>query len=182
MSDTNNAQNHASGKKTWIPLGICAVVIVVLIGVIISMMSRQSMSNSGDNATEPLRREVLVTENNVEEAIAELSQPVKAPPSYRVQMTTTWHFEDGASESSDAYVGNANTNKTDVYFDLILKDSEEVLLESPVIPIGASMRHIKLDKVLSAGRYPAVVVYHLVDENQETLTTVRMGVTLDIAR
>jgi flagellar basal body-associated protein FliL len=179
MSENNNAQGNASGRNHKILLGVCAVVIVALVGVIVTMMNRQPESDNAD-ASEPLRREVLVTEDNVEEAIAELSQPTEAPPSYRVKMSTTWHFEDGASVSSDAYVENADTNKTPVYFDVIL-DSGETVLESPVIPIGENMKNIKLDKELSAGRYPAVIVYHLVDENQETLTTVRMGVTLDIA-
>jgi len=182
MSETNNAQSNASGRNHKILLGVCGVVIVALIGVIFALVNRPTPAPVDESVTPQPQRAVLVTEDNVQEVINEFSQPVEAPPSYRVRMSTTWHFADGESASDDAYVSNARTNKTDVYFDLILTDSDETVLQSPIIPVGASMRNMKLDKVLEAGTYPAVVVYHLVDENQNTLSTVRMGVTLVVAK
>jgi hypothetical protein len=183
MSENNSAQNNASGQNSKILLAVCGVVIAVLVGVVAVLLNRpdpaQVPAQTSQEDAAP-RRAVLVTEDNVQEAIVEVSRPVTAPTSYRVKMSATWTFNDGASASNDAYVENAQTNETPVYFDLILNDSGETVLESPVIPIGASMRDIKLDKALEAGTYPAVMVYHLLDENQNTLSTVRMGVTLVI--
>jgi hypothetical protein len=179
MSENNNAQSNASGWNQKILLAAFGVIIVVLVGVVAVLLTRPTQDSAEAVATP--QRAVLVTEDNIEEAISDLSQPVEVPLSYRATMTTTWRFPDGASASQNAYVENSEANTTPVYFDLVLRDSGETLLESPIIPIGASMRNIKLDKPLAAGTYPAVVVYHLVDDEQNTLTTVHMGVTLVIA-
>ena len=40
------------------------------------------------------------------------------------------------------------------------------------------MDKIKLDKKLKAGTYDCVMTYHLLDENEETISTVRVNVTI----
>ena len=97
---------------------------------------------------------------------------------YEARMSTIWTFPNGDSVSPDAYVENVPNNTHDVYFDVLLGDAEETIYESPVIPRGAHLDNIKLDRSLAAGSYDAVIVYHLVDEQQRTISTLRMAITL----
>ena len=95
-------------------------------------------------------------------------------------MTLDWVCPDGASASSNALVRNEANNTNDVYFDLLLRDSQETIYESPVIPLGSYLDNIKLDKDLDAGTYRCVIVYHLLDENQNTVSTLNMGLTITV--
>jgi hypothetical protein len=108
-------------------------------------------------------------------------QSSEPPPNYEVTMNSTWHFNDGAEASEDAYVENSAANSNDVYFDLELQDTGEVIYESPVIPIGSHLDKIKLDKDLDAGTYTCVMTYHLVDSGQNTVGTVKLEVTVIVA-
>jgi hypothetical protein len=97
-------------------------------------------------------------------------------------MTTTWNFSTGDAVSDDAYVRNAPENTNDVYFDVVLEEDEnQVLYKSPVIPRGEELEGIKLDTKLSKGTYPAVVIYNLVDDQQKTISTLRVGINIIVA-
>jgi hypothetical protein len=76
------------------------------------------------------------------------------------------------------YVENVTDNETPVYFDLIVDETGETVYSSPVLELGAKLEKIKLDTPLEKGDYSCTMVYHLVDENQNTLTTVNVGVTV----
>jgi len=119
-----------------------------------------------------------VTEDNLDEVISELEVPSANVPKYfTANMNSTWNFPDGRT-SVDAYVGNYSDNETPFYFDVSLTDSGETIYESPVIPIGEQLNGITLNRSLDDGVYSGDLVYHLIDENQKTLTTVTMAVTL----
>ena len=88
-------------------------------------------------------------------------------------------FSTGKEASYDAVVENVETNTNDVYFDIVLESDEtKVLYKSPVIPRGGRLEEIILDEPLEAGNYECVVIYHLIDENQNTLSTLRIGLTI----
>lgn len=102
-----------------------------------------------------------------------------APGYYTVMMNYDWHFATGDSVSSDAYVENMVGNTNAVYFDLFLaSDEENAIYKSPVIPVGSGLQDIALDTALDAGTYDCVAVYHLVDEEQNTISTLRITVTV----
>jgi hypothetical protein len=91
-------------------------------------------------------------------------------------MSTEWHFATGDAVSKDAYVKNDAGNTNDVFFDVFLEDNEsEPILQSPVIPRGSELDNISLDKKLDAGTYDCVMVYHLVDDDQNTISTLRVA-------
>jgi hypothetical protein len=60
------------------------------------------------------------------------------------------------------------------------EDESKVLYKSPVIPRGGKLKDIALEEQLSAGTYPCIVVYHLIDENQNTLSTLRVSLKIVI--
>ena len=108
-----------------------------------------------------------------------LSKGHTAPGYYSASMTTTWHFETGDAASYDAYVANVAENTNDVYFDIFLAEQEdEPIYQSPVIPRGSELDEIILDKSLDAGTHDCILIYHLVDGEQKTVSTLRVALTI----
>lgn len=167
-----------TGKNKGLIVVIIAfiVVIIALVAVIIALLGNKNEKEE--------RRSVVITKDNVEtlveEAVEEAAEYVE-PGYYTVSMETAWHFTNGSEASDNARVNNKLENTNDVYFDVFL-ESDEVnpIYESPVIPRGEYLDGIILDTLLEAGTYPCVMVYHLVDENQETVSTLRVGFTITV--
>ena len=171
-------QKQNKTKKGGFVFGIIAVAIIaILTGVIIFLLLSQNAE------PEEEKRNVVVTPENVESVLDDLAkteaQKTVAPGYYTATMNTTWHFATGDEASYDAVVENVETNTNDVYFDIVLEEDEsKVLMKSPVIPRGGRLEDITLDESLEAGNYDCVIIYHLVDEDQNTLSTLRISITI----
>ncbi|MBQ7586839.1 MAG: hypothetical protein IJT37_02300 [Lachnospiraceae bacterium] len=167
-------------KKTKTVLIIMGAVIAILAAVIIVMALRGKKDTPAQTPEEPEKRSTLITEDNADEVLEEMGNREYVEPGYyNVRMNTEWHYKTGDAESEDSYVANSDMNTNDVYFDVVLaEDESQVLYKSPIIPVGKDINNIKLDKKLDAGTHECVMIYHLVDDKQETLSTLR--VTLNI--
>lgn len=164
------------GKGGVIALVICAIVIVALIGVIIFLLNRGK-----DDTSDGPKRNVVVTEKNVEKVASNLTEKEPTPiGSYEVRMNSNWEFEDGLSASSNAYVENVETNTNAVYFDIVRADTNEKIYESPILPIGSHLEAITLDKNLEVGNYDCVCTYHLLDEEEQPVSKVSIAVKVNI--
>jgi flagellar basal body-associated protein FliL len=162
-------KKEEGGKKNKILLIVAILIILILIGIIVFLLWPKEE-----------KRNMVVTEDNLDQAIKELNNAEKTDSGYyTVSMNNTWHFADGKAASSDAEMENFQLNTTDVYFDVVLKDDEDhVILKSPIMPPGTKMQNITLDEDLDAGTYDCVCIYHLVDEDQNTTSTLRVGLTI----
>lgn len=173
MSKKTGEQNVAAKKtvKKNVVLGVVLVAVVLAV-VIIFFLSKEPED-------EP-KRNVVVTKDNIEEITDDMmNQDYIEPGYYSTSMSTTWHFATGNAISEDAYVANVEENTNDIYFDVFLADDEnEAILKSPILPRGSELDNIALDVQLSAGTYDCVMVYHLVDEEQNTISTLRVGFTI----
>ena len=174
MSDNTNSKG-GNGLKIAIAVGV--VVIIALLGVIIFLLVGKK--------EEPEKRSVVLNKDNADEVIEEMVKNAEEETLpityYETTMSTEWHFKNGSATSEDAYVANSTANSTDVYFDIVLSDDEEnVIYKSPVIPRGGELENIALDKVLDKGDYDCVCIYHLVDEDQKTLSTLRVTLKISI--
>ncbi|NBK94275.1 hypothetical protein D5278_20375 [bacterium 1XD21-13] len=170
-------KNGKKGKGGKIAFAVCLVVIVALLGVIIFLLSR------GQEEEEPKRRNVVVNEENVDEVLESLVEEGYVPPGYyEVTMNSTWNFTSGDVPSENAYVENANTNTNPVYFDVIREDTGETIYESPIIPVGSHLDEIALDTVLEAGTYDCILTYHLLDEEEQDVSTLQLTVQIVIAQ
>lgn len=166
-------QEQKKRRKGGLVLGI-AIIIVALAGIIIYLLL------SRNTEPEDERRNVVITPENVESVLKELDD-VQESGYYTVTMNPTWHFETGEKTSYDAIVENVAKNSNDVYFDIVLESDEgNVLYKSPVIPRGGRLEDIALDQALDAGTYNCVVIYHLIDEKQNTLSTLRVALEIVI--
>lgn len=161
----------AKKKGGKVALIVCVVVIIALLGVVIFLLTRKE--------DEEPRRNVVVNEDNVEQILAEMEESERVPlGSYEMTMNSTWYFDNGSSASSNAYVENSVANTNPVYFDIVRSDTDETIFESPILPIGSHLDSITLDKKLSAGTYDCVMTYHLLDENDESISTVNVSLTI----
>lgn len=156
-------------------------VIAVLLGVIVFLLlGRGSAETPQPLADTTGQRAVVVNEGNVEETLEEIiNEPPVAAGYYEVNMNFSWTFPNGQSPSSNAYVENKATNTSAVYFDVLLEEDESVVLyESPVLPLGTRINEVTLAQDLDAGTYPCVIVYHLVDDQQRTTSTLRLNLEI----
>lgn len=170
MGNDKQAKKGKGGLVIGIVVG---VVIAALVGVIVYLLA----TRNAQPKEEP--RNVVITQENAERVLEEINEMGNAasvaPGYYTVTMNPTWHFKTGAEASYDAVVENVEANTNDVYFDVVLEsDEEDVLFKSPVIPRGGRLEEITLDEELEPGTYPCVVIYHLIDEDQNTLSTLRV--------
>jgi hypothetical protein len=174
-----NSSGSSSGKNYILIAVTALIVIAILVGVIVYLLiGRKEEPVAATGAPEEDKREVLVTEDNVKEVAEQLEQQEYVPQGYyTVTQNYEWHFPKGDQPSTDAHVENLPENTNDVYFDLFLADNDETpIYQSPVIPLGAVLEDFKLDTKLDPGTYDCVMVYHLVDEKQNTISTVSMTV------
>lgn len=177
---SEQGEKKQTGKGILV-IGIIAIVVVaVLIGIIIFLVVSQN--KSAEKVEE--KRQVLVTEDNVEGMVQDLVEQQElggeAPLDFTVKMYFTWHFKNGEEASYDSYVENVDYNPNDAFFDIVLaEDESQVLYSSPIIPRGGKLDGIKLNRNLDAGTYDTVCIYNLVDENQTPINRqVRVVLTL----
>lgn len=181
MSASNQTQSGKKGGGRTVGIILLVVIILILAGVIAYLLvSRQPEEEESGGL-----RGTVVTPNNVQKVIEQMDQKASeelvAPGYYTVRMNYEWYFATGDAVSENAYVENLAVNTNAVYLDLFLaEDEENAIYKSPVIPLGSSLQNIALDTPLEAGTYPCVAVYHLVDDDQKTLSTLRVTVTVTV--
>ncbi|MCM1568346.1 MAG: hypothetical protein NC081_02735 [Roseburia sp.] len=181
MADKDVTRRIERGGRTKKSGNAGIIVFLLAVIIIMAFLTIIVVTLRGKNDVSAEKRNVVVNAENVEEILASLSeQDVNEPGYYEVTMNSEWVFEDGKSISENAYVENAVTNTNDVYFDVNLKDTNELIYSSPILPLGSHIENITLDKELAAGTYDCIMTYHLVDENQETVSTLKITLTIEI--
>lgn len=167
----NRKKDQNKNMKIIVMVVLC--VIIVLLGIILFLVL---------NKKDEEKRNVVVNKDNAEDVVEEmLEEDYVEPGYYTVSMDTDWHFSKGDAVSDDAKVDNLAENTNDVFFDVFLAENEEeVIYQSPVIPRGGYLENIALDKPLEQGEYDCVMVYHLVDKEQETISTLRVAFTITV--
>jgi hypothetical protein len=176
MGNQEQSKKGKGGLVIGFVIGL--IIIALLIVIIYLLVARNAQTQDKEE-----KRSVVITQENAERELEKIDEMANkasvAPGYYTVTMNPTWHFKEGTETSEDAIVENVEANTNDVYFDIVLENDEEhVLYESPVIPRGGKLTDIALNEQLKAGTYPCVVIYHLIDDDQNTLSTLR--VTLNI--
>ena len=166
--------SEKTNKKLLIAGAVGVVgVIVALVGVIVYLVGAQSEPRKEEKG-----RAILLTKDNIEEF--ESQGDSVEDGYYLVTMNTSWSFDDGKSESFDAYVANAPQNTRTVYFEVFLSDTGEMVYSSPYMPVGTELQNFSLEKDLQAGDYMAVVTYHLVDDEFNEIDDVSAEIAIHI--
>lgn len=113
-----------------------------------------------------LTRPKGLTEGNYQRIKDEMDEQVKEGY-FETYMNTEWTFPDGASETTNAVLGNSPNNVKPIRCEVVLEDTQEVVLKTDVIPVGAELPPFKLDVDLDAGTYNAVCMIYLMDEKRD---------------
>ena len=116
--------------------------------------------------------------SNIEQIQGEVKDKV-AKGMFMTHMNTTWTFADGKSASSDAVMGNSTGNSYPFWFTVTLADTDEVIYQSGLLPVGNQLSEIKLDRDLDKGTYPAVVNIQMVEESGEEVDS-NMGFNITL--
>lgn len=162
---SEGSKEKKGGKKAVI---ICIVVVILLAIVLFLLLNKDQ------------ERNVVINEDNVGEVIA--NQEYVPASSYEVMMNSTWNFANGTAASDNAYVKNAEANKNSVYLDVKRTDTDEVIYESPILAVGSHLEKITLDSDLPAGTYDCLVTYHLLDEKDKEIGTVKLTLTVNVRK
>lgn len=162
------------------------LVILIAVGIIlIVVLTRKDEPVPQGETSSPVEEQVVgrgtvITEENVEEALDELNAVDPKYNQYTAKMNFDWVFDRWDVPSDNAKVENIESNEVTVYFDLILQETNELVYSSPFIPAGSKLENFALAEEVPAGEYPAIVTYHLVDENNNDVSELSMSVTLTI--
>ncbi len=192
MSDQTANGAHSEEKKNnkavIIIILLLAVIVLVLVAVIAFLLGRQNTPASQDTAasSEQIRQvqdsnRIVLDAQSAQNAVHEMREAV-AEGMFECQMSMTWNFPDGKSESPDAYVANSGLNTHPLYFDVYIDNTDELLYSAPVLPIGSSIANIKLDKELPAGTYQADCHYYLLKdaETQVVSSEAEFVITINV--
>lgn len=159
-------------KKLILLIAVLVIIILALAGVLLFILFRpKAKPDKGDV------RPMIVNEDNADDIIGELEQD-SMDTMYNCRMSNSWTFKNGKAKSEDAYVANTDYNHYTVYFEVQLDDTEEIVYTSSYIPVGSEINGLTLDKPLAAGEYPATVIYHLMNDDDEEVSSV--GFTINI--
>ena len=174
------------GGKWIIAVVIAVIVILVaaLITCIVLLASRSGDAQSDDDLPDAPQTALdrgFVDESNADSIMSEMSEKVEEGM-FECMMSTFWTFEDATSASSNSYVATVESTRHALYFDVYEDQTGELLYSSPILPVGSEIRDIKLDKELSAGDYDAVVMYTLVNEAYEEVSTVGFRITISVKK
>lgn len=170
MSNQEKSENHSKKKKVIIIIAFVVLFIALMVCILL-LLKR-------DEEKDPLNRG-FVEEDNTDTIMDNMADKV-AEGMFECKMSTSWTFDDADSVSPNAYVANVENNRHTIYFDVYEAETNELLYSSPLIPVGEELNKVKLDKKLPAGDYEAVVMYTLVDENEEEVSTVGFNITISV--
>jgi hypothetical protein len=148
---TNQMQEEQKKKRKKIVIIILLLLLIIAAVVIFLIMKR------------PKR---VMTEENYKQISEEMDEQVQEGY-FETYMNTDWTFPNGASESTNAILGNSPNNKKPIRCEVILADTEEVIYSTEVLPVGAELPPFKLDVDLDAGTYDAVCMVYLLDEEDD---------------
>ncbi len=167
---------NSKSKTTIIALLIVLFVVIATLASVVYFMNKKDDNPSSSVST---GRGTVVTLDKKDEILADLNNKV-SDGFYEIMMNVEWSFKDASTPSEDAYVANPTTNSNTVYFDVVVDSTGQTVYESPMIPVGYALQDIALKSDLAAGTYPCTLTYHLVDENSKDISTLAVGVTLNI--
>lgn len=161
-------------------LTFAVAILVIALAVTMGLLLKKNGTDPEEKIGSTPKRNVVVNERNVESVAAEMAaEDYVEPGYYTVNMATEWHFFAGDAVSDNARVDNVAGNTNPVYFDVFLAEDEtELIYSSPVIPVGSFLENIVLDQPLEKGNYDCVIVYHLVDDDQNTISTLRVAMKI----
>lgn len=181
---SNQKEPAGKNRRNIIIIAIvfAALVAALVICIVLLLKKKEEPAQESGNASQStVLDRGFVDESNAGEIMDEMSDKI-SEGMFECKMTTTWTFDDGKSESPNAYVANVENNLYTLYFDVYEESTNELLYSSPMLPVGTELKNFKLDKELAAGEYDAVVMYTMVNEDLEEVSSVGFKVMISVLK
>ena len=176
--DSSNNNEKKDNKLVIALVVVLVFVVAILAGVVIYFVGRDKKDDTNGRAVAESVRTVIDAES-ASDVVGQMREQVEEGM-FACKMSMKWTFEDGSSESQDAYVANSESNTHPIYFDVYLDDSDEPIYSSPILPVGTSLTNFKLDRQLSKGEYRATVMYTLIDDVDSQQEISKAGFVIQI--
>lgn len=147
-------------KKTKIIVACACTVALLAVGAAVIMFFMMNRKEEEPQTT------YTMDEDNYQQIMDDMGEKVQEGY-FETYMTTEWVFPDGSAEASEAMLGNSPNNTKPIRCELLLDETGEVLFETGVLPVGALVSPIKLDRELEAGTYDATCMIYLMNEKED---------------
>lgn len=149
---TRESEDEQKKKKRKKIIIIICILLIIIAAVAVFLWLRRPKN--------------VITEENYKQIMEDMDNQVQEGY-FETYMNTDWIFPDGASETTNAILGNSPNNKKPIRCEILMADTEEVLYSTGVLPVGAELPPFKLDVDLDAGTYDAVCMVYLLDEEDD---------------
>ena len=178
----NHEGKAKNGNRKSIALIVLSIVVILLIGLVVFLLVNKQDSKKEDGITIQTTQdpEAMIVDDDNADDIMESLQKDSDDTMFNCRMSHTWTFENGKAKSENAYVANTDYNHYAIYFDVQLTDTQETIYTSSLIPVGSEINGLTLDKELPAGEYPASVNYHLVNDDNQEVSSVGFTITIQV--
>lgn len=144
-------------KKTAVIIVCVVVLLLAVIVVLVFLLLKKDEKPEGG---------YTMDEGNYQQIVEDMNAEVKEGY-FETYMNTEWTFPDGATETTDAILGNSPNNTKPIRCEVILEDSGEVVYKTGILPVGAVLDPFKLDTDLEAGTYEAICQVYLLNEQED---------------
>lgn len=155
-------QKKGINPKVLIAIVVC--LIVVGAGCVFGMYRYMDSKNNKDNknVTTDVNGSNLVITEDKRVSASDIAEKVN-DSMIVVKMTAKWTFNSDCT-SSNAYLGNSDKNSYPLRFEVMLKDTGEVLLTTPDVPVGSCIQNFGLPKKLDSGTYDVIISHQAVKD------------------
>lgn len=178
----SNERNQGKKSTTVVIIVLSLVIVVLLCLVAYFLFFNKNYSKTKKiekETTQNVKPMIIQDSNDAEDAIKKFNED-SSDTMYNCRMTSTWTFQNGKAKSEDAYVANTDYNHYPVYFEVQLNDTQEIVYTSSLIPVGYEVNGLTLEKDLPAGDYPATVIYHLMNDDNQEVSSVGFTITIQV--
>lgn len=185
--------NNNNGRKEVNKVGIIAcVVVAVLVAVIVILVVFLMKRQEPDVPNVPSSEQGEVGIGKIGNGETDESTPSDSSDAEErneygenlfVSMDSSeWYFPSATEASTNAVVANSELNHCDIYFEVTVDSTQELVYRSQVLTPGDTLTGIVLGKELESGTYPCTLVYRLVnsDTGEEYEDNVVLGISITI--
>jgi hypothetical protein len=168
-----------SSNKLLIVIIILLIVVICIGGIVAAILISKSSEKNEEvsNSTSAMKNDgyIILDSDDLKKA-EEDAEKTKAG-SMRLRFKDTIIVENGKNGTCD--ISNPSVNNYDMYVTLWLDETEEEIYRSGLIPLGARIEQLELNRALEPGEYPATLVYNQV-ENDEVVSQINVAVILSV--
>jgi hypothetical protein len=161
------------------------LIVVICIGGIVAAILISKSSEKGkemievhdDGTVDVAGNDTFVILDAEDAAEAEEIQKQAAEGRMNLDFKNVITIENGKNGICD--ISNPETNNYDMYVSIWLNDTQEEIYRSGLIPLGAKIEQLELNRLLEPGEYTGIMVYNQL-ENNKIVSQVNVEVTLKV--